>query len=39
LKELFDAGVDLFELGTPHGENEAESVRLLGEEMLPLLSR
>ena len=39
LKELFDAGVDLFELGTPHGENEAESVRVLGEEMLPLLSR
>ncbi len=37
LKELFDAGVDLFELGTPHGENEREAVRLLGEEVLPLL--
>jgi 5,10-methylenetetrahydromethanopterin reductase len=39
LKELFDSGVDLFELGTPHGENEREAVRLLGEEMLPLLDR
>lgn len=37
LKELFDAGVDLFELGTPHGENEREAVRMLGEEVLPLL--
>jgi 5,10-methylenetetrahydromethanopterin reductase len=37
LKELFDAGVDLFELGTPHGENEPEAVRLLGEEVIPLL--
>jgi 5,10-methylenetetrahydromethanopterin reductase len=35
LKELFDAGVDLFELGTPHGENELEAVRVLGEEVLP----
>jgi 5,10-methylenetetrahydromethanopterin reductase len=35
LKELFDAGVDLFELGTPHGENELEAVRILGEEVLP----
>ncbi len=38
LKELFDAGVDRFELGTPHGENEREAVRMLGEEVLPLLS-
>lgn len=38
LKELFDAGVDLFELGTPHGENERDAVRMLGEEMLPLLA-
>jgi 5,10-methylenetetrahydromethanopterin reductase len=35
LRELFDAGVDLFELGTPHGENELEAVRILGEEVLP----
>ncbi len=39
VEELFDSGVDLFELGTPHGENEREAVRLLGEEMLPLLER
>jgi len=38
LKELFDAGVDLFELGTPHGEDEGEAVRMLGSEVLPLLS-
>jgi alkanesulfonate monooxygenase SsuD/methylene tetrahydromethanopterin reductase-like flavin-dependent oxidoreductase (luciferase family) len=38
LKELFDAGVDLFELGTPHGEDEQEAVRMLGSEVLPLLS-
>jgi 5,10-methylenetetrahydromethanopterin reductase len=38
LKELFDAGVDLFELGTPHGADEREAVRTLGEELLPLLS-
>jgi 5,10-methylenetetrahydromethanopterin reductase len=37
LKELFDAGVDLFELGTPHGEDEREAVRMLGTEVLPLL--
>ena len=37
LKELFDAGVDLFELGTPHGEDEPEAVRILGEEVLPLV--
>lgn len=35
LRELFDAGLDLFELGTPHGENELEAVRMLGEEVLP----
>jgi 5,10-methylenetetrahydromethanopterin reductase len=39
LKELFDAGVDLFELGTPHGANEREAVRMLGEEVLPLLGQ
>jgi 5,10-methylenetetrahydromethanopterin reductase len=37
LKELFDSGVDLFELGTPHGEDEPEAVRMLGEDMLPLI--
>jgi len=30
-----DAGVDLFELGTLYGEDEAEAIQLLGEEMLP----
>ncbi len=35
LQEMFDAGVDLFELGTPHGVDEAAAVRLLGEEVLP----
>ncbi len=38
LTELFDAGVDLFELGTPHGEEEREAVRMLGNEVLPLLA-
>ena len=33
--ELFDAGVDRFEFGTPHGVDEAEAIRLLGEEVLP----
>ncbi len=37
LKELCDAGVDRFELGTPHGENELDAVRMLGEEVLPLI--
>jgi 5,10-methylenetetrahydromethanopterin reductase len=37
IQSMFDAGVDLFELGTPHGEDEAEAVRLLGEEVLPQL--
>ena len=35
LEGLFDAGVDVFELGTPHGANEAEAIRLLGERVLP----
>jgi 5,10-methylenetetrahydromethanopterin reductase len=38
MTELFDAGVDLFELGTPHGENERDAVRMLGNEVLPLLA-
>jgi alkanesulfonate monooxygenase SsuD/methylene tetrahydromethanopterin reductase-like flavin-dependent oxidoreductase (luciferase family) len=39
IQELFDAGLDLFELGTPHGENERDAVRMLGEELLPLLQQ
>jgi len=35
LETIFDAGVDLFELGTPHGADELEAIRLLGEEVLP----
>lgn len=35
MEELFDAGVDVFELGTPHGVNEGEAIQLLGEEVLP----
>ncbi len=35
MERLFDAGVDTFELGTPHGVNEGEAIRLLGEEVLP----
>ena len=35
MERLFDAGVDLFELGTPHGIDEGEAIRLLGEEVLP----
>jgi 5,10-methylenetetrahydromethanopterin reductase len=35
IRELFDAGVDLFELGTPHGADERESIRMLGDEVLP----
>ncbi|MGH9337444.1 MAG: LLM class flavin-dependent oxidoreductase, partial [Vicinamibacteria bacterium] len=39
LDELFDAGVDLFELGTPHGADEREAVKTLGQEVLPLVLR
>lgn len=35
LKELFEAGVDRFELGTPHGRDEGEAIELLGNEVLP----
>jgi 5,10-methylenetetrahydromethanopterin reductase len=35
--ELFDAGVDRVEFGTPHGLNEQDGVRLLGERVLPAL--
>ncbi len=35
--ELFEAGVDRVEFGTPHGLNEDDGVRLLGERVLPAL--
>ena len=35
METLFEAGVDVFELGTPHGVREADAIRLLGEEVLP----
>ena len=35
MKVLFDAGLDLFEFGTPHGVDENEGIRLLGEAVLP----
>jgi 5,10-methylenetetrahydromethanopterin reductase len=35
--ELFAAGVDRVEFGTPHGLNEEAGLRLLGERVLPAL--
>lgn len=35
MEHLFDAGLDLFEFGTPHGVDEGDAIRLLGEEVLP----
>lgn len=35
MEKLFDAGVDTFEFGTPHGVNEGDAISLLGEEVLP----
>jgi len=35
--ELFAAGVDRVEFGTPHGLSTQEGVRLLGERVLPAL--
>lgn len=35
MEDLFDAGVDIFELGTPHGVSEGDAIQLLGEEVLP----
>jgi 5,10-methylenetetrahydromethanopterin reductase len=35
--ELFEAGAGRVEFGTPHGLDEAEGVRLLGEKVLPAL--
>ena len=36
---LFEAGASRVEFGTPHGLNEEQGVRLLGEAVLPLLRR
>lgn len=36
-QRLIDAGVDRIEFGTPHGIDEAEGIRLLGEAVLPQL--
>jgi len=36
---LIDAGAARIEFGTPHGLTEAEGLRLLGEQVLPLLRR
>jgi 5,10-methylenetetrahydromethanopterin reductase len=36
---LFDAGVDRVEFGTPHGFSDAHGIRLLGERLLPQLTR
>jgi 5,10-methylenetetrahydromethanopterin reductase len=35
--ELYHAGAARIEFGTPHGLNEAEGLRLLGEDVLPAL--
>ncbi|MGI9659336.1 MAG: LLM class flavin-dependent oxidoreductase, partial [Gaiellaceae bacterium] len=35
MEELFAAGVDIFEFGTPHGSDEREAIRLLGQEVMP----
>ena len=37
--ELFDAGADRVELGTPHGLDELNGIRLLGAETLPRVAR
>ncbi len=37
--ELFQAGADRVEFGTPHGLSENEGLRLLGERVLPLVRR
>lgn len=35
--ELFEAGVDRIEFGTPHGLSEEQGLRLMGERVLPAL--
>ncbi len=38
-RELFQAGADRVEFGTPHGLSENEGLRLLGQRVLPLVRR
>jgi 5,10-methylenetetrahydromethanopterin reductase len=38
VEELAAAGVERVEFGTPHGVNELEGIRLLGEQVLPSFS-
>ncbi len=35
MEDLFAVGVDRFEFGTPHGVDEVEAIRLLGDEVVP----
>ncbi len=35
LEDLFSAGVDLFEVGAPHGSDPREAIRLIGERVVP----
>lgn len=39
IEALFDAGADRVELGTPHGVDELNGIRLLGAEVLPRVHR
>lgn len=39
IEEIFDAGVDLFELGSPHGVDQAAAVHMLGQQVLPAFER
>ncbi len=38
VERMFASGVDVFELGTPHGIDEVAAIRMLGEEVLPRFS-
>ncbi len=38
-RQLFHAGADRVEFGTPHGVSENEGLRLLGQRVLPILRR
>lgn len=35
---IFEAGANRVEFGTPHGINQAEGIRILGENVIPALS-
>lgn len=35
---IFDAGAKRVEFGTPHGINQAEAIRILGEKVIPAIS-